>query len=466
MGSQKVILFSAIVVGFILRMVNINQSFWLDEAAQMLESLRPLKEQFDLSADFHPPLYHLLLHFWLYLGKSEIFARLPSVILGVASIFVIYKIAKILKFNQASSAVAVLLAVSPYHIYYSQEVRPYMLFLFLSALSIYFWLKKDTLKYILINILLLYTNYFASFLLFAQFFTTLLLNKKRLKSELRSLIISFLFMIPWLPKLLRQIEVGFGGGFVGWTQVVSESTWRNIPLTFAKFILGKASFDNNLLYASVLLPAVLIFLVSCFVIRKNKQGQLLLSLFFSSFLSTILVSLFAPLTAPQRLIFLLPLFLLIISSSVNFLSGKIFVLNYSLVLATNLLGLYLYYVNPSFQRENWRQSVSFINSRAPSNHLVLFAFPEPFAPFLWYNRGQLSATGVAENFRVDDKMLSKLRREIEDKDKIYYYAYLSELTDPEKKIRQVIKNSNFALVQILNYPGVGFVYDYDKKIDN
>ena len=53
-----VILFLALI----LRLVNLDQSFWLDEAAQVIESSRPLNQQFNLAADFHPPLYHLFLH--------------------------------------------------------------------------------------------------------------------------------------------------------------------------------------------------------------------------------------------------------------------------------------------------------------------------------------------------------------------------------------------------------------------
>ena len=85
-----------LIIGFILRSIGLNQSLWLDEAAQALESIRPLNQQFDIVGDFQPPLFHLLLHFWLYLGKNEIFLRLLPVLIGVLTIFVIYKLAYIL----------------------------------------------------------------------------------------------------------------------------------------------------------------------------------------------------------------------------------------------------------------------------------------------------------------------------------------------------------------------------------
>jgi len=59
----KLTLFFLGTLAFFLRLVRVNDSFWLDEAAQALESLRPLKEQLQIAYDFQPPLYHLLVHF-------------------------------------------------------------------------------------------------------------------------------------------------------------------------------------------------------------------------------------------------------------------------------------------------------------------------------------------------------------------------------------------------------------------
>ena len=41
-----------LLVAFLIRLVGITQSFWLDEAAQMIESVRPLTQQLDIAGDF------------------------------------------------------------------------------------------------------------------------------------------------------------------------------------------------------------------------------------------------------------------------------------------------------------------------------------------------------------------------------------------------------------------------------
>ena len=450
-------------LGLILRLINLNQSYWLDEAAQVIESQRPFIKQFDIAADFHPPLYHLLLHFWLKFGTSEVFVRLPSVFMGVASIYIFYKISRVLKYKSAGLLGALLLAVSSFSVYYSQEARPYMLFTLLSLCSIYYWLKKDWTKFIISNVFLLYSNYFASFLLLGQFLTTVLLRKKLIKNQLKSLFISYIFLIPWLPSFFNQLQLGLGSGFSGWTNIVSESTFRNIPSTFAKFMMGKVTFDNKLIYALILTPSLIAFILCSIFAGKSEKGRLFLSLFLSSFLPALLISLFFPVLAPQRLIFLLPVFILIIIASKEIISRNLFILNYSIILITSFLGLFLYYKDPRFQREDWRQSVNWLESNASYNHLVLFAFPEPFAPFIWYNQGRLNATGVAKNFRVDNKALKIISEDIKGKEYIYYYSYLAALTDPDSKIQQFLEKSGYLNIETKNFPGVGFVYKYEKR---
>ena len=462
MGRKKIKLLFILVFALILRLININQSFWLDEAAQMIESSRPFSLQFALSSDFHPPLYHLLLHFWIYFGKSETFARIPSVVMGVLSVYFIYKVARLLNIKRGLIPAVFLLSLSPYHIYFSQEVRPYMLFALLSLASVYYWLKKDGLKYIFVNILLLYTNYFASFVLSGQLIATALFDKKSIPRQIRSLLYSFLFFLPWAPKFLRQITVGLGGGFNGWTDIVSESAFRNIPLIFAKFVLGRVSIDNNIIYAFVLFPSFAVLLKSCLAIIKKNRGRLILGFFLFSLLLPVLVSVFFPVTAPQRLIYLLPVYILIISYAGDFLPYRIFILNISIVILTNCFGLFLYYSKPQFQREDWRQSVNWLQSAAGKNHAVIFAFPEPFAPFLWYNSYSLKAAGVAEGFKVDREMLIRINSLIDSSDELYYYSYLSQLTDPENRITGRL-NSTLNLTEIKDFPGVGFVYVYKKN---
>ena len=56
---------SIIFLGLILRLISLNQSFWLDEAITAKVANFSLPEIFTfLKGDFNPPLYYLIIKFW------------------------------------------------------------------------------------------------------------------------------------------------------------------------------------------------------------------------------------------------------------------------------------------------------------------------------------------------------------------------------------------------------------------
>ena len=92
------ILLAILLIAFILRVINLNQSLWLDEAINVLATqnfsfLGIITEY--AKADFHPPGWFIILWFWGKLfGYSEIAVRIPSVIFGVITIYITYLIGK------------------------------------------------------------------------------------------------------------------------------------------------------------------------------------------------------------------------------------------------------------------------------------------------------------------------------------------------------------------------------------
>src|SRR3989344_8831102 len=98
MAKDKIIIILILLLGLGLRLINLNQSFWLDEASQaQLSSLSLSQIWFSRPADFHPPLFYFLAHFWLQIGRSETWLRLLPVLFGVLTIYVIYILGKKLK---------------------------------------------------------------------------------------------------------------------------------------------------------------------------------------------------------------------------------------------------------------------------------------------------------------------------------------------------------------------------------
>lgn len=80
--------------------------------------------------DKHPPGHVLFLHFWARLfGDSEWSLRLPSVLVGVAAVYAVYRLGRVLASERVGLVAAGLTAVSQMPVYYSQDARAYVFLL-------------------------------------------------------------------------------------------------------------------------------------------------------------------------------------------------------------------------------------------------------------------------------------------------------------------------------------------------
>ncbi|MCI0474886.1 MAG: glycosyltransferase family 39 protein, partial [Anaerolineales bacterium] len=114
----------ALFVAFALRVVFLDaQSLWNDEGTSVALSSLSLEAIINGAArDIHPPLYYLLLHFWMpFAGQTEFAVRFLSVIAGVLIVAVTYRVARAFFDDEVAVIAAFLTAFSPFQIYYSQE---------------------------------------------------------------------------------------------------------------------------------------------------------------------------------------------------------------------------------------------------------------------------------------------------------------------------------------------------------
>jgi len=138
------LLFTILLTGLILRFYNIDKkSYWLDEEISVRFSSLTIDGIIKNSiSETHPPLYYLILHYWINLfGDSETSTRLLSAIFGIISIIMIYHIGKLLFSKEVGIISSLILAVSAFHIAYSQETRMYSLMSMLTLTSMYFFIK-------------------------------------------------------------------------------------------------------------------------------------------------------------------------------------------------------------------------------------------------------------------------------------------------------------------------------------
>jgi 4-amino-4-deoxy-L-arabinose transferase-like glycosyltransferase len=127
-----------LLLAFGLRMVRIaGRALWYDEAFAILYAsldydgmvhgtVTPVEGAG--AADVHPLLYYFSLHTWMgMVGRSPFAARFFSVILGMVTVALLWRLAAWCFDRRVGLVVGLLAAVNPFHVAYSQEARMYAL---------------------------------------------------------------------------------------------------------------------------------------------------------------------------------------------------------------------------------------------------------------------------------------------------------------------------------------------------
>ncbi|MEP7162372.1 MAG: glycosyltransferase family 39 protein [Candidatus Moraniibacteriota bacterium] len=215
-----------LLLGFVLRIVDLTKrDFWFDEAFTGISIKENLSEMFRIIiADIHPPLYYLAVKaFAAPFGYSVFGIRFFSLIFGILGIWMVYLLAKDFFGKKAALLAALLTAISPFAIQYSQEGRMYSMFAFFIVLSAFLFLRalrknsfSSALGWGLCWGLACLTHYLG--ILFAPVYYGLyLLEKVRTRKEIFSKIIlppshlwwggavALLVFSPWLPNFVHHV---------------------------------------------------------------------------------------------------------------------------------------------------------------------------------------------------------------------------------------------------------------------
>jgi uncharacterized membrane protein len=214
-----------LVLALAVRLIGLNaESFSMDEITD-LEFARLPAGRLVFLADGFPPLYHLSLKLWLLLWGTPLAARWLGALLGVVTVYAVYRLAERAAGPRAAAAAGALAAISPLHVWFSQESRGYALALPLAALALWRFyeaarsnLMRDWLIYALVAALAVGTHYFTGILLALQGLWVLpSLKSRRLGPPLAAYGMLALAAIP-VYLVLRQdlgYQSGTGDGTVG-----------------------------------------------------------------------------------------------------------------------------------------------------------------------------------------------------------------------------------------------------------
>lgn len=507
-----------VAIALLLRLPLLGGSFWLDEAAQALESLRPLNQQLQISEDFQPPLLHLLLHFVAQISHTEWWLRLwGALIPGLVTIYCTYKIAEKLFSRQVAVIASVLLATSSFHILYSQELRPYSLSAALASVSWLILVKslydakkldtKSSIGYALTTALGLYSTYLYPFVITSQAGYIIWKERQILKQYLLSTVAAGILFLPWLPYLQEQLQVGqaLRKSLPGWEAVVSFSQLKSIPLILGKFMFGILNIEISLIF----LLSTLVFLGTvCWVIvihfKKNreflfsKQISVVLCWLIIPLVTSWLISFAIPVVQPKRVLYLMPAFYMFVAAVVIELQTQtiwqqigslftrlvkrlkpktpsfsiplntypaIFAGTVGILLALNLFSTMQYYTKAKYQHENWRLIHKMITTNYPTDSAVIFAFDAAFAPWEWYDDGWYPVFATGQLTQASGAEVEEKLKKASQYSYLLVFDYLRDLTDPDRKIDAALENLGYSEKDVFGLPGIGFVRVFARQED-
>jgi uncharacterized membrane protein len=126
--SERIALCAVIAAALSLRFFRLaHQSLWVDEilSYKAIVSVAGVPYWKKFLYDVHGPLYSLFMHFWSIASKSDFWLRTPSAVAGTLAVYALFRWFVEIGRRDLAIPAALFMALSPFHIYYSQEIRFY-----------------------------------------------------------------------------------------------------------------------------------------------------------------------------------------------------------------------------------------------------------------------------------------------------------------------------------------------------
>lgn len=403
------------ILGAIARFHQLGtESLWLDEAITWTMTTKGPGRIVEATAlrDVHPPLYYLILDAWVEIaGTSEAALRLPSLIVSLATLPLVYLLGEELFDRSTGLLAAGLVALSEFHVLYAQEARMYALVGLLAVASTLFYHRlirdgpdrRTLVAYIATTLLLVYAHLLAWSIVAAHGLHWLGSqahdpgSRWPTRSWAKTQGILLLAFVPWLVPLARQVTRVSGGFWVSdpeladlWGTVETFAGTTTLAVLFGTVALigllhrrpARASQDRRwwdrqgVLLFWLVLPAVAIYAAS----------KLVQPIYVDKYLIGASPALFllvarGALTIDQRPVQVALVATLVVASGVN------------------LVGMY-----DEHTKEQWRQAADRVQADARPGDVVLLEAPFVQMPFMYYVDQPLDMRGhQGSHWLLDDQ---------------------------------------------------------------
>jgi mannosyltransferase len=468
-----------IVAGALLRFYRLDsQSLWFDEGWQyFVAHVSNVSAMLDLvpPMDGHPPLSYLINHVFLMAGSSDFFLRLPSVLFGIGSLPLCFVLARKTVSKHVAVFAVPVFALSPLHIWYSQDARMYSQLIFLSLLSSIVLLKAlehTSLQWWALYALTvtagMYTHIFMVLAVIAQVVWVFLYYRRHLLFCCASGAVAAVFFLPFVhsPSQIYDalsyrggVDLIKAGGFA----------WGDLPYTLfvysAGFSLGPSVAelhdDRSLGFIIQFIPIILVvgvifttlLVIGTFILYRHfgiKELTLYLSAVCVPILSTAVLSLTPWFKFNIRYTLVgLPYFCILIGVALAFfyvrnrLIGIVFVIA---VLSISAASLYNHFSNPRYAKEDVKSAIAFWRYASKNENLLSYGAEYTVARYIntFEEERSFSLQGTSNIVSEIDNIVSKHGNSS---------AYVLLVRDWHKLRENAIREA-FAIDNEKSYPGV------------
>lgn len=401
--NERVFLVALIVGALLIRLFRIGaQSLWVDELLT-LEVSCP-KEGLNiwsyLKFNIHGPLHSVAVYLFQLVSKHDGWLRVPSALAGAGAVLYFYLWVRSWLGRNVARIGAVLLAVHPLHLYYSQELRNYS-FLFLFAMMGCYYFERmlaaesrpARFAYVLSIACAALSNFTAAFLFAAHTIIYFMRRGLRWKVISRWAVLSLVILVlisPWIYRIYKFVDVSalvtpIRPGQLSTTERLrGETTFTAVALPYAFYVysagfsLGPSTrelhFDSTVGYvlthhgATVAWVAVLFGGLFAWGVWRSVRKRapwhgLLLYLFVPLIFTFILNWQNAKVFNVRYVLLGYPAFICFLAIGLDALPRRTRFAVTAVVLATLLISDGNYFFNGRYAREDVRGAVRYVEER-------------------------------------------------------------------------------------------------------
>lgn len=282
MKRDKLPLILILLLAFGLRVWGLgDRNLWWDEGFSAWIAQLPALQLVERTAsDVHPPLYYLLLHYWqAAAGAGDFALRFLSVAAGVLGVAFIYQLAAALGDRRAGSLAAFFLAISPFAVVWSQEMRMYTWAALWTTAGLWAaWRLWQTGRwrywavYVLACAAALWTLYLTATLLLITNFAFLFAwrqrrwNRRLLMQWLAAQVAVVALFLPWLVFMLPR-------AFFGWNAAEAFSPLFFLQLYATTLAAGVSENLERYLLPTLAVMAIFTAVTVLLWLRSRRTAQ-------------------------------------------------------------------------------------------------------------------------------------------------------------------------------------------------